>query len=114
MVRSLRLSGIQSVTSVFATMNSGSENMFCLQEISATAIGDTPPFGSLMLPDDDPRVVDVFNKLESRKMSTDDIKKSLTDGASWHRSHSKHQAARKQLGKRLQLEAGQQDFNLVW
>ena len=78
-----------------------------LQEISAAAIGDTVPFGSLMLPEDDPRVVEAFNQLERRGMAEDDIKKSLTDGASWPQTHSKHQEARKQLGERLQLEAGQ-------
>ena len=87
--------------------NSGPEKIAWLQEISAAAIGNTVPFGSLMLPEDDPRVVDAFNQLERRGMSEDDIKTSLTDGASWPQTHSKHQEARKQLGERLQLEAGQ-------
>ena len=60
-----------------------------------------------MLPDDDRRVVEAFQQLELRKMAEDDIKASLTHGASWPKSHSKHQEARKQLGERLQLEAGQ-------
>ena len=59
-----------------------------------------PNFGSLMLPDSDPRVKDALHKLEEKAMTEVEVKDSLVHGLSWH------QEARKQMCEKLKVQAG--------
>jgi hypothetical protein len=65
-----------------------------------------PNFGSLMLPDSDPRVKDALHKLEEKAMTEVEVKDSLVHGLSWPQSHAKHQEARKQMCEKLMVQAG--------
>ena len=76
------------------------------QEISAELIRQTSPFGDLMLPESDLRVVAALDKLKAREMTRDEVKESLTHGSTWPTGHGQHQQARKQLAERFQVQAG--------
>lgn len=75
------------------------------QEISKQTICNTLPFSQYMLPDDDPRVVSAFRKLQSTADSEDNLKESLSNGKSWPKCFAKHQMARTQLAERFHQEA---------
>ena len=75
------------------------------QEISAATRTGPTPFRSFMLSEDDPRVMESFEKLKGRELPEVEVKESLTSGCTWPQSHGKHQTARQQMARRLGVEA---------
>ena len=81
-------------------------NSHICQEMSAKLLMKDISMNSLLLPDADPRVLEMLSSLQASALGIDELKESLATGKSWPKCFQKHQAARKYLEKMFKKKAG--------